>query len=396
MTQELIKSKVPAIIMGLLGAGMMVWFGYLALRQSETIPPVVTPPAEEKVVVTVGKAEYQKGETVRISVKNNLAEAVFFGGCNQFNLAKKENNEWVAEQPFKMCVWEGNAVKMNSKEIADYAFEASKAGTFRVNVGYATGCEDKKPVSQANCKTNDIAYSAEFAVVEAKQVAVGEEFLITLSANPSTGYTWEPQFDKNYLSLRGKDFVSDKPSEPGMVGVGGTEVFTFAPIKVGETTVTMGYGRSWESKPSETRVFKYIIKGESAVSGTELKFETILKGVNNANAETKTYVITTQAEWMQVFQKTGAELIAPIDFSKDMAVAVFEGQKPTGGYGVEVTKILETKSELVVYVREVSPGFGCMVTQAFTNPYHIVKFKKSAKEVLINVAKEITDCGGIK
>lgn len=391
MTQELAKSKVLAIGLGLIGVGIMIWFGYLAMNPPETTPPVVPPPAEEKVVVTVGKTEYQKGETVRISVKNNLAETVFLGGCNQFDLARKENNEWVMEQPLKMCVWEGNAVKIYSKGIAEYAFNASKLGTFRINVGYSQGCEDKKPVSQANCKADNIAYSAEFTVVEVKQVTVGKDFLITLPANPSTGYSWEAQFDKNYLSLRSKDFVNDKVSEP-MVGVGGTEVFTFAPIKAGETTVLMGYGRSWESKPAETKVFKYIIKEESAVSGNELKFETVLKGPHNANAEKKNYIIKTQAEWMQLLQKIGDELIAPIDFNKDMVIAVFQGQQPTGGYATEIMKILETELNLEVRIKEISPGPNCIVTQALTNPYHIVKLQKSAKEVLINVAKEITDC----
>ncbi len=162
----------------------MVWFGYLALRPSDKLIPPIIKPSPEDVVVTVGKTEYQKDEVVRISVKNNSAETVFLGGCNQFNLEIKENNQWKTEPPLKMCVWEGYAAKINSNGSADYTLNASKSGMFRINVGYSKGCEEGKPANQADCKSSDIAYSAEFTVVEAKQVTVGEDFLITLPANP--------------------------------------------------------------------------------------------------------------------------------------------------------------------------------------------------------------------
>ncbi len=104
------------------------------------------------------------------------------------------------------------------------------------------------------------------------EAIVGEEFLITLPANPSTGYSWEADFDENYLFLRNKDFVNSKIN-PEIVGAGGTEVFTFAPIKAGETTIIMNYGRPWESKPSETKVFKYNIK-EKQVQNQDVSIAT--------------------------------------------------------------------------------------------------------------------------
>lgn len=118
-----------------------------------------------------------------------------------------------------------------------------------------SSCINKTPKCASNkCvlkELNDVK-------TEIKSAVIGEDFLITLPANPSTGYSWEADFDKNYLILRSKDFVPDKVS-PETVGAGGTEVFTFAPIKAGETTVTMNYSRSWESMPFETKIFKYNI-----------------------------------------------------------------------------------------------------------------------------------------
>ncbi len=289
-----------------------------------------------------------------------------------------------------------------------------------------------------------------------KEVFLGEDFLITLPANPSTGYSWTADFDKNYLFLRSKDFVADKVS-PEAVGSGGTEVFTFSPIKVGETTISMGYGRSWESKASERRVFKYNIIGKtavdarcrqkakffnnpkecevaaigfefdsitkkctvkssgecgvetpfnslqecrktcetSAVSGNELNFETVLKDGYSGNKERKNYVITSQQEWISMFEKIWFEQTAGtplIDFNKHMLIAVFQGEYPTGGYSIEITKIIETKNNLEVFVKEAYPGPRCIVTEAFTRPYHIVKVQRSDKEVVFKIEKVVTVC----
>jgi predicted secreted protein len=121
--------------------------------------------------------------------------------------------------------------------------------------------------------------------IEIKTVVIGEDFLIILDANPSTGYTWEADsFDKNYLTLQSKDFISDRVS-PEMVDAGGKEVFTFAPIKAGETTIIIKYLKSLVDI-KEAKVYKYRIVEEEDVSTTTDKTiyeqgETIKIVVNN-------------------------------------------------------------------------------------------------------------------
>ncbi len=133
------------------------------------------------------------------------------------------------------------------------------------------GCIDKLPFGSLNECQN--ACEAE---TEVKPVTIGEEFLITLDSNPSTGYSWEADFDENYLMFKSKDFVPGKVNSE-VVGAGGKEIFTFAPINAGETMVTMSYGRSWESKATEVKVFKYnITKNRGVVISNEK--EEYLKG----------------------------------------------------------------------------------------------------------------------
>jgi inhibitor of cysteine peptidase len=65
----------------------------------------------------------------------------------------------------------------------------------------------------------------------------GQNFTITLRSNPSTGYHWEPHHDSAALSLTGSVFLSD-PNPNNLVGVPGSQVFTFQGLANGTTTIT--------------------------------------------------------------------------------------------------------------------------------------------------------------
>jgi hypothetical protein len=61
-----------------------------------------------------------------------------------------------------------------------------------------------------------------------------------------------------------------------------------------------------------------------------------------------------------------------------MIVAVFSGEKKTGGYGIQITKIEEDqkKGELIVCLLETQPSLKAIVTQALTQPHHIVRTRR--------------------
>jgi inhibitor of cysteine peptidase len=72
---------------------------------------------------------------------------------------------------------------------------------------------------------------------EPKTAAQGQNFTITLRTNPSTGYSWEPQFDHTALSLVDSVFMSD-PNPYNLVGVPGSQNFAFQGLAKGTTTIT--------------------------------------------------------------------------------------------------------------------------------------------------------------
>ncbi len=77
------------------------------------------------------------------------------------------------------------------------------------------------------------------------KVEKGDEFVISLKSNPTTGYSWEETSDSTMVSLLNMDYKEDEADED-LVGVGGTEFFTYRALQTGETKIEMVYGQHWE------------------------------------------------------------------------------------------------------------------------------------------------------
>jgi inhibitor of cysteine peptidase len=87
------------------------------------------------------------------------------------------------------------------------------------------------------------------------EVFVGENFIVALYSNPTTGYKWEAEYDSDFVELIRQGYYV-APS----VASGGLDAFEFRPYKVGETHITMSYKRPWEGAPIRKEVYKIKIK----------------------------------------------------------------------------------------------------------------------------------------
>lgn len=130
-------------------------------------------------------------------------------------------------------------------------------------------------------------------------------------------------------------------------------------------------------------VLIFLILVISGCVGKQLSFETIYLGGLGGVSERGDYVINSQEEWSELFNKTRTPYEIPtMDFSKNTVIAVFMGARSTGGHTIKITNIVEMDDKVIVYVKEGSPGPGEIVTMAFTYPNHIVKTQKITKEVI--------------
>lgn len=56
-------------------------------------------------------------------------------------------------------------------------------------------------------------------------------------------------------------------------------------------------------------------------------------------------------------------------------LVVYAGERPTGGYSIEITSIVDQEGITEVTVKEKAPGKDVMVTQALTYPFDIAKLE---------------------
>jgi hypothetical protein len=110
----------------------------------------------------------------------------------------------------------------------------------------------------------------------------------------------------------------------------------------------------------------------------QVPFQTVAKGARSGVVEAAQMVVRTQAEWSALWQKHSSFEMNPtqapaIDFNKELVIGIFLGQKPTGGYDVEIAGAEQSDGMLTVSFREKSPRPGAILTQAFTQAFHIVR-----------------------
>jgi inhibitor of cysteine peptidase len=93
--------------------------------------------------------------------------------------------------------------------------------------------------------------------IEAK---VGQDFVIALPSNPSTGYKWRLARPlPSMLKLQRKRYIPDKPRK---IGSGGTEKWAFKSVRSGKVTIMFECVQPWDKKspPAMRRSFSIVAK----------------------------------------------------------------------------------------------------------------------------------------
>ncbi|MFV8340036.1 protease complex subunit PrcB family protein [Flavobacterium sp. LB3P21] len=73
--------------------------------------------------------------------------------------------------------------------------------------------------------------------------------------------------------------------------------------------------------------------------------------------------------------------ISPNDVQTSNFLVLNMGEKTSGGYSIGIDTVVETDKNIVITIKETSPEPGSMVTQAFTNPFCVVKI--NSKKAII-------------
>ncbi len=106
-----------------------------------------------------------------------------------------------------------------------------------------------------------------------------------------------------------------------------------------------------------------------------IPFKTVASGFVSGITRTHEVVIQNNKEW-KVFwhiHNEGKRVKLPqFNFSDNMVLAVFCGQKPSGGYTIKIEKLKMEEDFLAVYFSYHEPGSRENVTLAITQPFHMI------------------------
>ena len=124
-----------------------------------------------------------------------------------------------------------------------------------------------------------------------------------------------------------------------------------------------------------------------------LETEELAQGGNSSVRAERMTVIRDQQAFERLWSETTARGERPaVDFDQHMVLAVFMGERRTGGYRVQVEQVTREGDGLRVSVRMTAPGPNCMTTQALTQPYQVVRLPMVDGAVEFDVEQVEVDC----
>ena len=123
-----------------------------------------------------------------------------------------------------------------------------------------------------------------------------------------------------------------------------------------------------------------------------LPIERLAKGQHSLQTEQQFEVITGQSQFRHLWSRFDAGAPPSLDFTRESAIAVFMGERPTGGYSIHVDSVMRSDGELLVEVVLQAPGPECMTTQAFTQPYEMVSVPIGPTRANFNTRRVLVPC----
>ncbi len=104
-------------------------------------------------------------------------------------------------------------------------------------------------------------------------------------------------------------------------------------------------------------------------------------------------VINSVNEWKEFLSKIDVhnnisnQFENSIDFSKNTVLVAIDSRRNTGGFSIEIERVVQKEGKLLVAVTSNGPKPTDMVTMALTQPIHIVNISKTDKEVVFVTKK---------
>jgi len=98
------------------------------------------------------------------------------------------------------------------------------------------------------------------------------------------------------------------------------------------------------------------------------------------------YRIRTEPEFTALWEALHTDDLMPVpfvDFEAHDVLAVFEGERPSGGYDISVVSVMDNGDGTVtVSILHEEPGNTCMTTSVITSPFELIVVPKSDAKII--------------
>ncbi|MBI1874793.1 MAG: protease complex subunit PrcB family protein [Acidobacteria bacterium] len=123
---------------------------------------------------------------------------------------------------------------------------------------------------------------------------------------------------------------------------------------------------------------------------TPVTFQRVTRGSRSAVVQQTTLVATNDRTFDDILARVVPDqpILSP-NFAHEMAVAVFLGERLTGGFQIRVTNVTDTDGVLTVEALETIPNLRCAVIQSLTQPFEIISVPRRGDSVVLLVAREV-------
>jgi hypothetical protein len=117
-----------------------------------------------------------------------------------------------------------------------------------------------------------------------------------------------------------------------------------------------------------------------------VNYEIIQQGTYSGKKDATAQVISTKSAWEQLWKQHVSVLVPQppvpeIDFETQVVVAIFSGEKNSGGYATVIKSVSAELNDVVVKYKLTEPQPNSFTIQAITQPYVMLRMNKPAGTV---------------
>lgn len=136
-----------------------------------------------------------------------------------------------------------------------------------------------------------------------------------------------------------------------------------------------------------------VIKESQALESQDVEFKVIDCGDVSGYCEETYLVVKTETGWANVWEKhtrpyPAATAYPKINFSKNMVICAFMGERPTTGYSISLQRIWTEEEKMCAEIDKRNPPENFMVSEVITYPYIIASLQRTDLEIVFNITEE--------